>query len=349
MSNDLISVIVPVYNVEKYVGHTLESLIKQTYKNIEILVVDDGSTDASPSICDKFLYDDRVKVYHRKNSGLSASRQFGIDICNGVYFATVDSDDYVAENFIECLYNSIMQNNADIAVCGIKCFTDGKNDFVDALPKYQGEKIAFTKELIYSDFHKIAGELTLSDSWNKLYKTEFVKRTCVRFELNNKYNGTDLQFNHRLALHCPVYSVVNEALLYHRNLPGSRVHRKNKPLQDGFETITLSLINECINLGLLPVNELSKVYYSFINMVVLDVYYYGGTINEKHKRFKDIVSQNRLFLEENSEYICRYKNEKALSLFSLNMTAVVLGRVIFLDIMSLMFNVLRSIKNMLRK
>lgn len=106
-NGELISVIVPVNNCEKYVADALDSIVNQTYRNLEILVIDDGSTDGSPAICDGYSTDARVKVFHRPNSGLSATRQFGIDHCNGAYFVTIDSGDYVAVDYVEKLYSAI--------------------------------------------------------------------------------------------------------------------------------------------------------------------------------------------------------------------------------------------------
>ena len=117
--SDLVSVIVPVYNVEKYVRQTLDSVINQTYRNLEILIIDDGSTDDSSVICDEYLKDDRVKVFHRQNTGVAASRQFGVEVCKGTYFVTLDADDYVSTDFVEKLYGAIIKNEADVSVCGI--------------------------------------------------------------------------------------------------------------------------------------------------------------------------------------------------------------------------------------
>ena len=150
---DLISVIVPVYNVEKYVRQTLDSVINQTYRNLEILVIDDGSTDGSPDICDEYLKDDRVKVYHRQNAGVAASRQFGVEACSGTYFVTLDADDYVSADFVEKLYDAIIRNEADVSVCGVSCFTDGKDDARTVyMPYGRYEKLAATKDIVAFGF-----------------------------------------------------------------------------------------------------------------------------------------------------------------------------------------------------
>ena len=116
---DLITVIVPVFNVEEYLSRCIESIIKQTYSNLEIILVNDGSTDNSPKICDAYAkLDDRLKVIHKKNGGLSEARNFGINRAKGRYIAFVDSDDYIEENMYEILHKEIVNYQADIAVCG---------------------------------------------------------------------------------------------------------------------------------------------------------------------------------------------------------------------------------------
>ena len=106
MSKPLISVIVPIYKVEKYLNKCVDSIINQTYKNLEIILVDDGSPDSCPDICDKYeKKDNRVKVIHKKNGGLSDARNAGLDIANGEYISFIDSDDEIEASFVEkCCY-----------------------------------------------------------------------------------------------------------------------------------------------------------------------------------------------------------------------------------------------------
>lgn len=116
---ELVSVIIPVYNVEKYLNRCVRSIRRQTYKNLEIILVDDGSPDGSGAMCDRFAAEDsRIKVIHKENGGLSDARNCGVASAAGNYIVFLDSDDYVAENHIEFLYQSLIENGADIATCG---------------------------------------------------------------------------------------------------------------------------------------------------------------------------------------------------------------------------------------
>lgn len=115
--NDLISIILPVCNVERYLRECLDSLVQQTYKNIEILIINDGSTDASGAICDEYaLKDSRIRLFHLSNGGLSYARNVGIENAKGKYLTFVDSDDYVSVDYIEILYSSLIESDADMSI-----------------------------------------------------------------------------------------------------------------------------------------------------------------------------------------------------------------------------------------
>ena len=113
-----VSIIVPVYQVEKYIRQCVDSILAQTFTDFELILVDDGSKDQSGQICDEYAgRDRRVRVIHKENGGLSDARNKGMDQAVGNYFMFIDSDDYTAPTMIECLYKSILNENADIAVC----------------------------------------------------------------------------------------------------------------------------------------------------------------------------------------------------------------------------------------
>ena len=129
---DLISVIIPVYNVEKYITKTIESVLIQTYTNFELILVDDGSQDNSGQICDIYsAKDQRVRVIHKKNGGVSSARNVGIDLSSGKYIAFIDGDDFVSEYYLETLHNMLVTNNVDMAVqVYYNMYTTGKEKSV---------------------------------------------------------------------------------------------------------------------------------------------------------------------------------------------------------------------------
>lgn len=131
-----VSIIVPVYKVEKYLDRCVESLINQTLKNIEIILVDDGSPDNCPALCDKWAKkDDRIKVIHKENAGLGFARNSGMEIAKGRFIGFVDSDDYVKNDMFERLFLAATKENAEIAMCGFRCIggimTEKEDDVQD--------------------------------------------------------------------------------------------------------------------------------------------------------------------------------------------------------------------------
>ena len=121
---DLVSIIVPVYNVEEYLAECVDSLIDQTYESIEIILVDDGSKDKSGEICDFYKEkDNRVKVIHKINGGLSEARNVGLKCAVGTYIMFIDSDDFINHNMVQELYKAISDTDSDIAACGFYKFT----------------------------------------------------------------------------------------------------------------------------------------------------------------------------------------------------------------------------------
>ncbi len=165
---DLISVIVPVYNVKQYLGKCIESLLMQTYTNFELILVNDGSTDGSDAICEAYKRkDDRIYVINKANGGLSSARNAGIDICKGKYVCFVDSDDFVNKTYLEYLYQMLVKDNSQMAVCSA-CWWVDENSYESCnveqtlcLNSEESYKLLFSKEKWFGVF-----------AWNKLYKTE---------------------------------------------------------------------------------------------------------------------------------------------------------------------------------
>ena len=166
----LISVIVPIYGVEKYLNKCVESIIGQTYCNLEIILVDDGSPDGCGEICDEWANTDkRVKVVHKENGGLSDARNAGLQIATGELISFIDSDDYIEPTFFETLYNAMQQSGAEIAECGtryvgedgevlkIRASQDGEFDTLTALTKLINEQGLY------------------QTVWNKLYRRQVIE------------------------------------------------------------------------------------------------------------------------------------------------------------------------------
>lgn len=180
--NPLISIIVPVYNVEKYLPKCLDSIMNQTYKNLEIILVDDGSTDNSGIICDKYSEGDRrIKVIHKENGGLSDARNKGLDIAKGEYVGFVDSDDYIAEDMYEYLYAFILENNLDVAMCA-SC--DVYEDKIIYPKNFESIILDKKEKIIENIFINPFGGAAVSVC-SKLFKYDVIKN--IRFDFGKTY------------------------------------------------------------------------------------------------------------------------------------------------------------------
>lgn len=261
---ELVTVAIAAYNVETYIGDMIESVLNQTYKYLEVLIVNDGATDGTRAICEQFN-DMRIRIIDKENGGLSTARQTALDAAQGEFLCFVDGDDILQPQYVEKMYRLITETQADICVCEYQEFLNQPGEGrVVSLP--MTEYNAITPELLEKQFQQMIVEFKLADSWNKMYRTEFLRSTGIRFFLEKKYNGTDLSFNHLLALHCPRYCVVHEVLLNYRLTPNSRVRRKDKDLQGGFMLITKALLEEVKKLGY---NEgvRTQIYLTYLDMI----------------------------------------------------------------------------------
>lgn len=180
---DLISIIVPIYNVENYLNKCLSSITQQTYTNIEILLIDDGSTDRSGEICKKWTQkDSRIKYFLKENGGVSSARNRGLQEAKGEYIGFVDADDWISPNMYESLYTQIIKNECDIAICSRTRVIDGEEIH------YQNkESFIFTHGKI--DMRKLACIYDMNSIYNKLYNKSLLK--SIYFPTNMTY-GEDL-------------------------------------------------------------------------------------------------------------------------------------------------------------
>ena len=214
-----VSIIVPVYNTEKYLGKCLESLSRQSLEDIEIICVDDGSSDNSGQICDRFAsLDKRFTVIHKENEGVSKARNTALDIADGVYVGFVDSDDWVECNMFEKLYEKAVSNSYDIVQCA---YNGGR--------KCEKELTLTGEEEIIPSFMEGA----VSNSvWDKIYKAELIRD--IRFEIDLRF-AEDFEFNARALLSARVVSIIPDVLYHYTERAGSETHFSiNNAHIDGF-------------------------------------------------------------------------------------------------------------------
>lgn len=205
--NDLISVIVPIYNVEPYLHKCVDSILNQTYKNIEIILVDDGSTDSCGEICDSIANKDkRIIVIHKENGGLSDARNAGIEILKGKYVTFIDSDDWVEPTYVEQLYKLIAENDADLAVCDFYCI-DSENHIYNS-PSTDGEVFVWNREEAVSML--LSGNKMSTSAWAKLYKSKYFVEKEIRYPKGKLYE--DIPVTYKILLEADKIVFGNYAL-----------------------------------------------------------------------------------------------------------------------------------------
>ena len=182
MNIPLISIVVPIYQIDRYIGICIESLLNQTYENLEIILVDDGSPDRCPEICDLYASkDSRIKVIHKENGGLVSARKAGLLSATGKYVGYVDGDDWIGAGFVESLYTAISTADADIAAGGFSRDLFARTaHFTDKMPcgVYEGERLddLRCKMISLGDFFRIGVSTYV---WNKLFKREIFDRINI--------------------------------------------------------------------------------------------------------------------------------------------------------------------------
>lgn len=173
--NEKISVIVPVYNVERYIVKCVDSILNQTYREIEVLLIDDGSTDYCGEICDRYArQDDRVIVYHKENEGLSEARNMGVRLAGGTYIVFVDGDDYIEPDMLEVMHQRLQQDESDLVICNF-LYVDTDGVSVSEL----NNELPIKDEVISGEeaFEKLADKKYwyYVTAWNKLYRKEILE------------------------------------------------------------------------------------------------------------------------------------------------------------------------------
>ena len=230
-----ISIIIPIYNSQDFLHVCIQSVLNQTYKNFEVLLIDDGSKDNSFAICKEFqTIDKRIKVFQQVNSGVSAARNYGLRNATGDFVCFVDSDDYVSEDYLNSLYCEYKKNNSDLIICGAYGIDlNNKIQKEYCFGKEQKFLIAKNREESLAMFDRFRKEwkyaVELHSVWNKLYKRDLIQNIYFSTEF---LDHEDYLFNLKVFEHVKSISVLNKSLYYYRENSSSVSHRKMEPLKE---------------------------------------------------------------------------------------------------------------------
>lgn len=291
--SELISVIVPIYNTQKYLVECVESIRKQTYSNIEIILVDDGSTDASIEICDEFAEkDSRVRVFHKKNEGVAIARNFGIQQSNGQYVIIVDSDDIAVDRMIEVLYTKIKENDADIAVGNYYIYDESDGNFYFYVT---GQDFCIEELSRQEIMNRQAGDWKFNSSAFILPTFKLIKKELfneVHFSNGRRFD--DEATMHRFYLLASKIVFINDNLYLYRRRSGS-IMRTEFDLSWARDIVEVfsKKISDCVLAGL----DVSVLRIRFVNLLKD----YKQTLEDHQltdtEEYKDIFFRLKLFFE----------------------------------------------------
>ncbi len=291
---DLISIIIPVYNVEKYLCDCLDSVVNQTYKNIEIVLVDDGSTDNSGTICDEYAKKDkRVKVFHIENKGVSDARNFGVIKSLGKYITFIDSDDIVSKRYTELLYSILKSNNADISQCLFKRFSHTKNIV---------ENIKCSHVEVYNSLYALQN---LYNKKNRYFNSTYVcgkliKRKLVedfKFPTGKMFEDSFVVYKYFFNSH--FIACINQELYYYRISENSRTEKEyTLRFLDGIEVLEEIMLffkkQQIVNRYLI-LNYLSQIRSNYFYILENNIDYNLTILHIKYDEYKNSDSlKNRL-------------------------------------------------------
>ena len=296
----LVSIVVPVFNSEKYLETCINSLIHQTYKNIEIILVDDGSTDGSGVCCDQIAFQDkRVKVIHKENGGICSARNAGLLAATGDYLMFCDNDDDYSLNAVEKALYYIEKYNVDfLKYCvDYRSVNEDGNVLVQQIQGYPDTIKYLVKEQLLDNYIKIRDSKALTYIWNGIYRMSLITNNNIRFDEKYKYGGEDFDFNYKCLINSKSIGFYNEPLYIHYKRGDHSTAAKYDRNQ-----IQAIYLNQSIE-------KSAMQYLSIKKNKNLDIYilskYFVGLISV----FSNTKCNESLKFIAN-EYRCFYKNSK---------------------------------------
>lgn len=327
-----ISIIVPIYNSEKYLSECIESILKQTYTNIEVILVDDGSTDQSSSICKKYEnIDSRVKYFFQNNFGVSAARNYGINLSEGEYIGFIDSDDFIDSRMYETMINAITEYDVDLAMCRYVNYSseDNYNIQNEPLPYYYCGKEEIEKKIIPlmigSSSKKIQCPPIMGSSCRCLYKASIIKNSDIKFKkikiaedtvfnleylcsIDSAYIIKDAFYYYRVNMNSATRKYITDLysnLCIQRNLTIEILKKNNLTYLDEYiDNAWLYFVTWCIKNEILDLTKNKK------DKIKQMKYYRNDKVYNKllnHKHLKNVYWKERIFF-----YLLKYRCFKFL-------------------------------------
>lgn len=273
MCDEKISIVIPIYNSEQYLKKCVESVLNQTYKNLEVILVDDGSTDDSGKICDYYAAkDERVVIIHQRNQGNNVARKNGVKIANGDYVGFVDSDDWIEPDMYQCMVDNIKKNNADIVSVGFYFEYSNKTEIFN-------DEIDSNLYKIGKDTNKFIESVLLGNTKSRLYSirwnlcTKLFKRNVISVsqeKVNGVFYGEDMAVTFESYYLADSISVVNKPYYHYRQCNHSITHKKDVMLLSKLNEMYayMKKLFESKNAGCLIQQELDRYFIRRIDDVM---------------------------------------------------------------------------------
>lgn len=280
---DLISIVIPVYNTEKYIFKCLESIITQTYTNLEIILIDDGSTDNSGAICDGYKKKDkRITVFHKKNEGLGLTRNLGLELSTGKYICFIDSDDYISSDYIESMYSAILQNKSDVCYCGHTKVHDGVQEQCKNLlagKRFSGDEILHFLMPCMCGCSREKDNIEMS-ACMAIYSMSIIDINNIRFSSERVFISEDLLFNLDYLSHSNNVYMSEEIGYYYVSNPISLTRKYNPERLRKQEIMTKEVISRTQKIGIFSECE-QRIYNNYMTWV-------RAIIKTEQSRYKEI-------------------------------------------------------------
>lgn len=327
-----ISVIIPIYNVEDYLEQCVESILNQTYTNLEIILVNDGSTDSSGEICDRYKnIDKRIKVIHKENGGLSDARNYGIEASTGDYIAFLDSDDWADKNLYMTLYKNIKKNHADISICNFKKYYSDKDIEKQELNEVKCYSNIEALERLYCN-----DAVIMVVAWNKLYKRKVIGD--LRFPVGKIHE--DEYLTPMIIYNANKISYINNELIYYRQRENSITNKKFniKRLDYLYALENRNRFFKDNNLDKLHNNGVEKYIYSIIN-----IFFEVEKSNIENKK------EVKKILKEKFKIIIKENNKQNKIEFKIFIYSSSLYKFIYKDLIPMKYTIYRYIKSGIKR
>lgn len=325
----LISVIIPVYNVKQYMDHCMDTVLNQTYGNLEIFLVDDGSTDDSGNLCDRYAEkDSRIRVIHKKNGGLSSARNAALDVVTGDYICFVDSDDYISSDMFEKLLSAAKKNDCEVAICGQ--FTEREGQISIDEPKVEQLRIFDSDKAIEK---LIEDKIINNYAWDKIYKKYLFDG--VRFPDGRNYE--DIAIMHEIFYKAKKICRIPECLYYYQRRTGS-ISDHSKEERKWYRNCLDMLASKIDRYQFLHDKNKTDLEQKSLSSLIPTVYEvirlaYIFSDKEQYSKYMGFLKEHKKMIKENpyvtgkdKKLLFFYSNKTAYSLYSLSKKAVKTGK-----------------------